>query len=121
MGLSAKIADMKPQMVTDAKRITVEALNKHHKPDGVGIFMDVATYIKKEFDLAYPSDGKATSGVYHCIVGRNFAGSCTYETHFVIWLTVKELGLDVCCSNPRITPTTKVHTKINKPILYIKK
>ena len=35
-----------------------EALNKHHKPDGVGIFMDVATYIKKEFDLAYPSDGK---------------------------------------------------------------
>ena len=27
------------------------------------------SYIKREFDLKYPSDGKATSGVYHCLVG----------------------------------------------------
>jgi hypothetical protein len=49
---------------------------------------DVATYIKKEFDKRYPSDGKATSGVYHCIVGRNFAASVSYETRFYLHFRV---------------------------------
>lgn len=49
---------------------------------------DVATYIKKEFDKRYPSDGKATSGVYHCIVGRNFAASVSYETRFFLHFRV---------------------------------
>ena len=34
---------------------------------------DIATAIKKEYDKKYPSGNSATEGVYHCIVGKNFA------------------------------------------------
>lgn len=35
------------------------------------------------WDIKYPpADNKATSGVYHCVVGSNFACSVTHETHF---------------------------------------
>ena len=44
---------------------------------------DVATHVKQGFDAKYPpADNKATSGVYHCIVGSDFAVSVTHETHF---------------------------------------
>ena len=36
----------------------------------------------------YPSDGKATTGVFHVVCGRSFAAACTYETHYSIWFTV---------------------------------
>lgn len=34
---------------------------------------DIAFYIKHEYDRKYPGSGKATEGVYHCIVGKSFA------------------------------------------------
>ena len=44
--------------------------------------------VKQAFDVKYPPvDNKATSGVYHCIVGTNFACSVTHETHFSCYLT----------------------------------
>ena len=44
--------------------------------------------VKQAFDLKYPPvDNKATSGVYHCVVGTNFACSVTHETHFSCYLT----------------------------------
>ena len=50
--------------------------------------------VKQAFDLKYPPvDNKATSGVYHCIVGTNFACSVTHETHFSCYLTCDNVGL----------------------------
>eukprot|EP00243_Klebsormidium_subtile_P010269 TRINITY_DN5439_c0_g2_i1.p2 TRINITY_DN5439_c0_g2~~TRINITY_DN5439_c0_g2_i1.p2 ORF type:complete len:131 (-),score=43.97 TRINITY_DN5439_c0_g2_i1:70-462(-) len=65
-----------------ATEIAASAFDYYKQPK------DVATYIKKEFDKRYPSDGKATSGVYHCIVGRNFAASVSYETRFFLHFRV---------------------------------
>ena len=43
---------------------------------------DIASKIKQGFDEKYPPvDNKATSGVYHCIAGSNFAASVSHETH----------------------------------------
>lgn len=43
---------------------------------------DIASAVKCEFDKKYPpADNKATSGVFHCIAGTNFACSVTHETH----------------------------------------
>lgn len=33
----------------------------------------IACEIKQNFDRIYPGSGKATEGVYHCIVGSSFA------------------------------------------------
>ena len=34
---------------------------------------EIAAYVKKEYDKKYPSNGKATDGVYHCVAGTHFA------------------------------------------------
>eukprot|EP00798_Chlamydomonas_sp_ICE-L_P005811 gene5811-6098_t len=34
---------------------------------------DIAYHVKHEFDKKYPGSGKATEGVYHCVVGKNYA------------------------------------------------
>lgn len=34
---------------------------------------DIAYFIKQSYDTKYPGSGKATEGVFHCIVGKNFA------------------------------------------------
>jgi len=70
-------SDMNEEMIAEIIKITGTAFdkNKLHK--------DVATAVKQAFDLKYPPvDNKATSGVYHCIVGSDFAVSVTHETHF---------------------------------------
>mmetsp|Transcript_18689 Transcript_18689/g.31812 ORF Transcript_18689/g.31812 Transcript_18689/m.31812 type:complete len:106 (+) Transcript_18689:41-358(+) len=69
-------SDMTEEMIEDIKKITVEALGK------AKLHKDVATLVKQGFDAKYPPvDNKASSGVYHCIVGTNFAVSVTHETH----------------------------------------
>lgn len=75
--------DMDQQMQDNAVKVANEALDecKTHK--------DIAARIKRQFDILYPSDGKSTSGVYHCIVGSNFAASCTFETHFVMYFKLE--------------------------------
>ena len=68
--------DMSDEMVENLKGTTTSVFDQHkaHK--------DIATNIKNQFDAKYPpTDNKATSGVYHCIVGTNFACSVTHETH----------------------------------------
>ena len=58
------------------------------------IYKDIATGVKQAFDVKYPPvDNKATSGVYHCIVGTNFACSVTHETHFSCYLTCDNVSL----------------------------
>lgn len=45
----------------------------------------------QSYDKKYPSNGRATDGVYHCIVGRNFASAISHETRFYIHLVVETL------------------------------
>uniref|UniRef100_A0A061RAZ4 Dynein light chain n=1 Tax=Tetraselmis sp. GSL018 TaxID=582737 RepID=A0A061RAZ4_9CHLO len=52
---------------------------------------DIAQYIKEAYDKKYPSSGKATDGVYHCVVGRNFASAISHETRFYVHLMVETL------------------------------
>lgn len=51
--------------------------NKTHK--------DIAAYIKREFDKRYPTSGKATDGVYQCLVGSDFGGGCPADC-CMLWL-----------------------------------
>ena len=78
-GLKIEIlkTDMSEDMVSDLKEVT-GALHGKHK-----LHKDLASAIKGAFDKKHPpADNKATSGVWHCIVGSDFACSVTHETHF---------------------------------------
>ena len=67
--------DMPESMVTFLKALTEEAFKKSPVPK------DVAAHVKAKFEAEYPpADNKATSGVYHCVAGTNFACSVTAET-----------------------------------------
>ena len=69
-------SDMSEEMIADIMQITETAFQK------CKLHKDIATAVKAEFDQKYPpADNKATSGVYHCIVGTDFAVSVTHETH----------------------------------------
>eukprot|EP00966_Prymnesium_polylepis_P307939 7116618-Prymnesium_polylepis.2 len=71
----ARTATFSDTLPSSARPRAVFDKHKLHK--------DVATAVKQAFDLKYPpADNKATSGVYHCIVGSDFAVSVTHETHF---------------------------------------
>ena len=83
--------DMAEEMLDKLKTIVGEVFDKaKEKVTGNKdvIYKDIATGIKQAFDTAYPAqDNKATSGVYHCIVGTNFACSVTHETHFSCFMS----------------------------------
>lgn len=74
-------ADMPDEMLASLKLIAADAFRsaKAHK--------DIAQHVKAAFDLKYPPpDNKASSGVYHCIVGTNFACSVTHESNAACYL-----------------------------------
>ena len=72
--------DMEESKVAFLKALTEEAFKKSPVPK------DVAALIKEKFQAEYPpADNKATSGVWHCIVGSDFACSVTHETHFACY------------------------------------
>jgi dynein light chain LC8-type len=41
--------------------------------------MDIAGYVKTQYDKMYPGSGKATEGVYHAICGQHFASELQYD------------------------------------------
>lgn len=56
--------DMTEEMQEELKTIVREAFSKYT------VYKDLATHVKQAFDTKYPPpDNKATSGVYHCVVG----------------------------------------------------
>ena len=74
--------DMNEDMVKDIMSITADVFGKDGGKEKK-LHKDIATAIKEAFDKKYPPvDNKATSGVYHCIVGSDFACSVTHETHY---------------------------------------
>eukprot|EP00899_Mesostigma_viride_P022537 jgi/Mesvir1/3468/Mv11961-RA.1 len=80
-------SDMTAEYEKSAVEIAMQAFHKYHQPK------DIATYIKKEYDKKYPSDGKATSGVYHCIVGSYFAAAISHETRFYLQFKVGNISV----------------------------
>ena len=48
--------------------ITITAFDKYKK------YKEIAGWIKKEMDKKHTNGHKATEGVFHCIVGKSFAG-----------------------------------------------
>ncbi len=58
----------------DAINISLVAVDKFKH------LKDIAYHIKHEYDKKYPGSGKATEGVYHCIVGKSFASE--WMQHF---------------------------------------
>ena len=72
--------DMSEEMVADIVTVTQTVIKKHK------LHKDLATAIKTAFDIKHPpADNKATSGVWHCVCGSNFAVSVTHETHFACY------------------------------------
>ena len=92
--------DMSEEHLKDLKEIVVESFDKaKEKAKASGnkadiIYKDIATMVKQGFDAKYPpADNKATSGVYHVVVGTNFACSVTHETRFSCYLSCDNVNL----------------------------
>eukprot|EP00879_Flechtneria_rotunda_P022510 GHRR01023761.1.p1 GENE.GHRR01023761.1~~GHRR01023761.1.p1 ORF type:complete len:123 (+),score=19.28 GHRR01023761.1:363-731(+) len=49
---------------------------------------DVAQFVKHEMDKNFPNSGKATEGVYQCIVGKSFASAISHECRQFIHMKV---------------------------------
>lgn len=58
---------MTSEFEQSALEICMEAVKKFKH------LKDIAFHVKHSYDKKYPGSGKATEGVYHCIVGKNFA------------------------------------------------
>lgn len=50
-----------------AVQIALAAVDRHKQ------LKDIAQFLKHEMDKKFPASGKATEGVYHCVVGKSFA------------------------------------------------
>lgn len=81
--------DMSEEMVADLKATVIDVFSKGPKAHKY-----MASQIKAQYDIKHPPlDNKATSGVFHCIVGKNFACSVTHETHFACLLKVGSINI----------------------------
>lgn len=66
---------MPESLELDAINIALIAVDKYKQ------LKDIAFYIKHEYDKKYPGSGKATEGVYHCVVGKSFASKSTCQKY----------------------------------------
>ncbi|QDZ18023.1 dynein light chain of flagellar outer arm [Chloropicon primus] len=57
------------------------------------VIREIAAYVKKEYDKRYPSNGKATDGVYHCVCGTHFASAVSHECHGYVHIKVDQLHM----------------------------
>jgi dynein light chain LC8-type len=51
----------------EAIRVSLAAVDRFKQ------LKDIAKFIKQEYDKLHVGSGKATEGVYHCVVGKSFA------------------------------------------------
>lgn len=72
MEVFVKSSQMSEAFQSAAIAITAKALAAYTHTSAIDL-KRVATEIKQEYDKQYPSDGKATDGVYYCVVGESFA------------------------------------------------
>ena len=75
-----KNADMAENMQQEAVDCAATALEKYK------IEIDMAAYIKKEFDKKY-------SPTWHCIVGHNFGSYVTHETKHFIYFYLGQVAI----------------------------
>lgn len=63
--ITVEHSDMPEEMQEQLKELVADAFVKHT------VYKDLATTVKQTFEAKYPPpDNKATSGVYHCVVGE---------------------------------------------------
>lgn len=69
---SCKVIDshMPEVLEKDAITIALAAVDQNKN------LKDIAQFVKHEYDKKHPGSGKATEGVYHCVVGKTFASKC---------------------------------------------
>eukprot|EP01023_Acetabularia_acetabulum_P014892 TRINITY_DN17242_c0_g4_i1.p2 TRINITY_DN17242_c0_g4~~TRINITY_DN17242_c0_g4_i1.p2 ORF type:complete len:117 (-),score=16.78 TRINITY_DN17242_c0_g4_i1:843-1193(-) len=73
---------MSSEFETDAISISTEALDKSSH------LKDIAQTIKQGYDKKHPGSGKATEGVFHCIVGKSFGSCVAHETRMYVHLKI---------------------------------
>ncbi|GMH43443.1 hypothetical protein BSKO_11365 [Bryopsis sp. KO-2023] len=73
---------MTSEFEQSALEICMEAVGKYKH------LKDIAFHVKHSYDKKYPGSGKATEGVYHCIVGKNFASAISHETRQYIRMKI---------------------------------
>ncbi|KAF4518547.1 hypothetical protein B566_EDAN004291 [Ephemera danica] len=89
-----KNADMAEEMQQDAVDCATQALEKFNIEkdfflrirENVLFMLDIAAYIKKEFD-------KKFNPTWHCIVGRNFGSYVTHETRHFIYFYLGQVAI----------------------------
>ena len=88
MNIEILKTDMSEDMAADVIEITKTVFGKQK------LHKDLATAFKAAFDLKHPpADNKATSGVWHCIAGSDFACSVTHETHYACYWSVNNVKM----------------------------
>lgn len=80
-----KSSQMSEAFQSAAVAIAAKALAAYTHTSAIDL-KQVATEIKQEYDKQYPSDGKATDGVYYCVVGESFA--CEFVVCFDVFVMV---------------------------------
>eukprot|EP00877_Chromochloris_zofingiensis_P002932 jgi/Chrzof1/1263/Cz01g46230.t1 len=81
---SCKVIDshMPEVLEKDAITIALAAVDQNKN------LKDIAQFVKHEYDKKHPGSGKATEGVYHCVVGKTFASAISHETWHYIHMKV---------------------------------
>lgn len=75
-----KVADMSPEMQSDALDIAQKAISQHQME------RDIASYVKKEFERRY-------TPTWQCIVGRNFGADVVHENKNLIYFYVGQVSI----------------------------
>ncbi|KAG5502754.1 hypothetical protein JKF63_04521 [Porcisia hertigi] len=75
-----KVADMSPEMQSDALDIAAKATKEHH------LEKDMAAHIKREFDKRY-------FPTWHCIVGRHFGADVEHESKHFIYFFIGQFSV----------------------------
>lgn len=95
-----------------ATAISLEAVHKYKQ------YKDVAFHVKHQMDKKYPSSGKATEGVFHCVCGSNFASehSCSASWNNFSKLSLTDLYLYAAAA---ISHETRFYIHLQVDTLHI--
>ncbi|EPY35116.1 dynein light chain LC8-type [Strigomonas culicis] len=83
---NVKVADMSPEMQTEAIDIATKAIKEHQMET------DIAAHIKKEFDKRY-------FPTWQCIVGRNFGADVEHEAKGLFYFYIGQLSVLIWRAN----------------------
>lgn len=89
-------ADIPLAMQNAAVAAADVAMDKH------GIEKDVATELKKIFDMTY-------GGTWHCVVGTNYGSSITHRAKYIFFFQLDQARVLIFCSDAPANTTQVMH------------